>query len=173
MRLRARKARLSVSCNTAPQPCELVGAMTYRKYRALTASLSALALVLAASPSFAGPAAAPGGTSASTHPTFHPSVARSIRHHRGNQGGAFWPGVGDSFDGPWSGEPNAEIPPPASGDVHTTYTYDVPWDAVHRFPPVVTPSARAYVPECTAQTVTVPRQDGSGETENVNIMRCY
>jgi hypothetical protein len=147
--------------------------MTYRNYRALTAPLSAVALILAANPSFAGSAAAPAGTPASMHRTLRPSVVRSVGHHRGNHGGAFWPGVGDSFDGPWSSEPNADIPPPASGDIHTTYTYDVPWDAVHRFPPAVTPSTRAYVPECTAQTVTVPRQDGSGETANVNIMRCY
>jgi hypothetical protein len=62
---------------------------------------------------------------------------------------------------------------PTSGDVHYTYTYDIPWDAVHRFPPNVIPSARPYVPDCTAQTVTVPKREGTAQTANINIMRCY
>jgi hypothetical protein len=149
--------------------------MTYKMYRALIAPLSAAALVLAANGTFGSPAAAPGARFASMHPTFRP-VARSLHHRRRNDGGAFWPGVGDSFYGPSYDEPNMDVTPPAppaSSDIHTTYTYDVPWDAVHRFPPAVTPSARPYVPECTAQTVTVPRYDGAEQTANVNIMRCY
>src|SRR5664280_784056 len=59
-----------------------------------------------------------------------------------------------------------------SGYFHYTYTYDVPWDAVHRYPPVVSPSepvVRPYVPGCPAQTVTVPMGDGKEQT--VTIVR--
>ena len=60
---------------------------------------------------------------------------------------------------------------PASSDVRYTYTYDVPWDWAHRYPPAVVPSDRAYVTECPEQTVTVRGKGGSEQT--VNIMRCY
>jgi hypothetical protein len=145
--------------------------MTFRMHRALIAPLSVAALVLAANPSFGGSRVPHGASFASAHPAFHPFAARSLRHHRRSNVGAFWPG--DPFYEP-NGEPNVDVtPPPASGDVHYTYTYDVPWDAVHRFPPNVTPSARPYVQECTGHTVTVPRREGSDQTANVNIMRCY
>jgi hypothetical protein len=52
-----------------------------------------------------------------------------------------------------------------------TYTYDVPWDWAHRYPPAVLPSERAYVPECPQQTVTVLGKGGREQT--VNIIRCY
>ncbi len=107
-----------------------------------------------------------------------PGVGRSFGRHRGrnNVGAFFWPGFGDwgDYDGSTPGGYGADVPPPqASGDVHYTYTYDVPWDQIHRFPPNVTPSARPYIPDCTAQTVTVPRREGGEATESVNIMRCY
>jgi hypothetical protein len=37
----------------------------------------------------------------------------------------------------------------------------------------VIPSARPYVPDCTAQTVTVPKHEGTVQTANINIIRCY
>src|SRR5436190_14586136 len=101
--------------------------MTYRMYGVFIASLGVAALILATNETFGGSGAAPG---ASVHPTSHPSLARSLPHHRRNHVGAIWPGAGDLY-GPWNGEPSMDAPPPAppaSGDVHYTYTYDVPWD---------------------------------------------
>ena len=141
-------------------------------YRVFFASCGAVALMLVANNgTFARSGAAARGGFAAAHPNYHPFGAQSFRHRRGNFGGAFWPGVGDYSYGPWNGEAPAEMAPPASGDIHYTYTYDVPWDWAHRFPPAVTPSDRPYVPSCPSETVTVPARDGSEQT--VNIMRCY
>ena len=149
--------------------------MTYRKYGAFIASLGGLALILAGNATFAASGAAHGGGHAfAAHPMFRPSLARSFRHHRGTNVGAFWPGEGDWVDGSSVGQPGVDaVPPSPSGDVHYTYTYDVPWDQIHRFPPNVIPSARPYVPDCTAQTVTVPKHGGTAQTTNINIIRCY
>jgi hypothetical protein len=138
-------------------------------YGALIASLSAVALVFVADPTFARPGAAARGGSASIHSVSHRSVAfRSFRHARRNRAGGFWPG-GGFFDEPSSGEPILDATQPASRD--TRYTYDVPWDWAHRYPPAVAPSDRAYVPACSAEPVTVPGRDGGEST--INIMRCY
>jgi hypothetical protein len=148
--------------------------MTYPVSRTLIASLSGLVLLLATGETFAaGPAGAAHGGAMTAHPAFRPGVGRSFGHHRGRNG-AFWPGYvyGDGYYGSAPVEPGADVAPPASGDVHYTYTYDVPWDQVHRFPPNVVPSDRPYVQECTTQTVTVPRRGGA-QTSDVNIMRCY
>ena len=144
--------------------------MTYRKYGVLVAPLSAVALLLAANETFAR-SGAPRGGFTSTHSVSHPSVAQSFRHHRRNDGGTFWPADGAYDYGPSNGEPTVEGTPPASGDIHTTYTYDVPWDWAHRYPPAVTPSDRPYVPSCPTETVTVPGHDGTEKT--VNVTRCY
>ena len=149
----------------------LVRAMTYRMYGALIASLSVIALMLAANETFARSGAARGGGVASTHSISRPSIAHSFRHHRRNNvGGFFWPGD-EGFYGPSNGEPMVDVTQPASGDIRYTNTYDVPWDWAHRFPPAVAPSERPYVPSCPAETVTVPGQDGKEQT--VSIMRCY
>ena len=145
--------------------------MTYRMYGAFIASLSAVAFMLAATETFARSGAAHGGGFTPTHSTFHPRVAQSLRHHRRNDGGTFWPADGAYDYGPSNGEPVVEGTPPASGDIHTTYTYDVPWDWAHRYPPAVTPSDRPYVPSCPTEAVTVPGRDGTEKT--VNITRCY
>jgi hypothetical protein len=147
--------------------------MMYRRHVAFVASFSVVALILATNETLGGSRAAPGGGVASAHPTFRPSVGRPLHHHRGHNLGAFWPGADGFFYGPSSsyGDPNLDVMPPASGDVR--YTDDVPWDAVHRFPPAVAPSDRPYVQECTTQTVTVPRRDGEEQTANVNVLRCY
>jgi len=145
--------------------------MTYRMYGAFIASLSAVAFMLSANQTFARSGAAHGGGFTPTHSTFHPHVAQSFRHHRRNDGGTFWPADGAYDYGPSNGEPTVEGTPPASGDIHTTYTYDVPWDWAHRYPPAVTPSDRPYVPSCPTEAVTVPGRDGTEKT--VNVTRCY
>jgi hypothetical protein len=168
MRLRAPKARpkRALECSVT---YEWVRAMTYRLYGAFIASLGVVALILAANETFAG-SGLPHSGGLSAHPTSHRPFARSFRHHRGNNVGAFWPG--DVFDGPSNVEPMLDVtPPPTSGDIHYTNTYDVPWDWAHRFPPAVIPSERAYVPQCTEQSVTVPSRGGKEQT--VDIMRCY
>jgi hypothetical protein len=137
-------------------------------YGALVASLGVVALMLAANETFAGSGAAPRGGFTSAHPLSHPSVARSLRHHRRNNAGALWPAVGGFIDEPSSGGPLVDVP---QGDIHDSYRYDVPWDWAHRYPPVVTPSERPYVPSCPAENVTVPGHDGKEQT--VSIMRCY
>ena len=85
--------------------------------------------------------------------------------------GPFLPGAGGFFYDPSTGEPVVEVPPPASNDIHYTYTYDVPWDWAHRYPPAVVPSDRPYVSSCPAETVTVRGHDGREQT--INVMRCY
>ena len=72
---------------------------------------------------------------------------------------------------PSTGEPIIDATQPPSGDVRYTYTYDVPWDWAHRYPPNVIPSDRPYVSSCPAETVVVPGR-GGGE-QSVTVMRCY
>jgi hypothetical protein len=120
--------------------------MTYRT--TLIASLSAVALVLAAGETFANPAGAPGGPAAAhggpgashggrgaaparpAFPTF-----RSIHpHHRGV--GSFYPAGGYYYGPPATiDEPVAVAPPlKQSDDLRYTCVYDIPWDYVHRCP---------------------------------------
>jgi len=135
---------------------------------ALIASLGVVAFVLAPNEAFARSGGARGAF-ASTHPISRPTAAHAFRHHRGNN--VFWPGIGGDYYGP-DVAPVGEVPgPPTSSDVHYTYTYDVPWDWAHRFPPAVAPSDRPYVPGCSAEAVTVPGHDGQEQT--VNVTRCY
>jgi hypothetical protein len=143
--------------------------MTYRMHGALVASLSLVALSFAGNETFARSGAAPGAAHA--RGPVPPSVAASLRHHRGNRARAFWPGGGGFFYDPSMGQAPVDFAQPAPRDMHYTYTYDVPWDWAHRYPPAVIPSARAYVPECPEQTVTVAGKGGKQQT--VNIIRCY
>jgi hypothetical protein len=138
-------------------------------YGALIASLSAVTLTLAANEALARSGTAPRSGFSSTHAVSHRSVAGSLRHHRRGYGGTFWPG--GEFYGPSDGEPVAEAAPGASGDIHYTYTRDVPWDWAHRYPPNVAPSERPYVPGCPTETATVPGRGGREQT--VNITRCF
>jgi hypothetical protein len=148
---------------------ELVRAMTYRTYGALIASLGAAALIMATTATFAGPAVARGGGLSAPRSMSHPP-GQSFRHHGGrNRLDGFWPGDG-FYDQPSYGEPLAAVTPP-SGDIHTTYTYDVPWDWAHRYPPAVVPSDHPYVTSCPAESVTVPGRNGAEQT--INVMRCY
>jgi hypothetical protein len=153
---------------------ELVRVMTYRTYGALVASVSAIALVFAASEASARPGGgAPGrGGIGMVRPAPHGLHGLHGFRHRGrNDGGFFWPGYGDDDYGAYGayGSTGAPITAPLSGppEVRYTTTQDVPWDWAHRFPPNVTPSDRPYVPSCGAESVDV----GGGKT--VNVFRCY
>ena len=147
----------------------LVRAMTSKMFGALVASLSVVALLLGANETFARSGAARSGVFNPAHSTPHPQAA--FRHHRRNNAAILWPGVAGYDYAPSNGEPLVDVTPPTSGDVHYTYTQDVPWDWAHRYPPAVTPSERAYVPSCPAENVTVPGRDGREQT--ISVMRCY
>jgi len=142
--------------------------MSYRVSRSLVASLSLVALALVTNKTYAASGAM--GAFAAPHPMPHAPAHPIFRHQRRNAVGVFWPPYADfSYASP-SVEPVTPYAPPLSGDVHYTYTYDVPWDWAHRYPPAVTPSARPYVPGCTSEPVTVP---GNGGQQTVNVIRCY
>ena len=141
--------------------------MTQKMYGALVASLGAVALMLAANETLAG--SGPRGAFASPHPMFRPSVSPVFRHHRRNGVAPFWPATGGTFYGPSDGAPVVDGTQPVSGNLHYTYSYDVPWDWTHRYP-LTLPSDRPYVPSCSTEPVTVPGRNGE---QVVNVMRCY
>jgi hypothetical protein len=140
-------------------------------YAAFVAFLGVAALMLAANEAFGRSAAAPRGEFISVHSSPHPSLTQSFGHHRRNNAGTLWPAAGGFFYGPSNGEPTADVTQPISGDLHYTYTYNVPWDWAHRYPPAVAPSERAYAPSCPAETVMVAGHDGKEQA--VTIVRCY
>ncbi|MGC0326492.1 hypothetical protein ABIG06_007121 [Bradyrhizobium sp. USDA 326] len=149
--------------------------MIARSHGALLASLSAAALLLTASDGSAGPAvAAAPGVAAAAAPSAgtRAPIAPGARFHRRSAPWVYWPGGGGFFyDGAGTSQPFVDAGQPLSSDVRYTYTYDVPWDWTHRYPPNVVPSNRPYVPSCPTEQVTVPGRGGSEHT--VNIMRCY
>lgn len=101
----------------------------------------------------------------------HSPHTRSHRHHRRDDIGTFFPAV-DGFYYEPSGAPLGDFAQPIQGDIRNTQAYDIPWDWAHRYPPIVTPSDRPYVPSCPTQNVTVPGgHDGTEQT--VSITRCY
>jgi hypothetical protein len=137
--------------------------------KAFIASLGALALTFAASETFARSGGAPGAGAAAAR-AMPPVAAHAFRQHRRNFIG---PAVVGGYYYGADGTPLTDAPPsqPASNDVRYTYTYDVPWDWAHRYPPNVVPSDRPYISSCGAETVTVPGRGGREQT--VNITRCY
>jgi hypothetical protein len=148
--------------------------MMSRSYGALLASLSAAALLLSSSDSFSRPGGVAAHGLAAAPPTaaMRPPIAPGARFRGRNTPWVYWPGGGGFFyDGAGYGQPFADAGQPLSNDVRYTYTYDVPWDWTHRFPPNVVPSDRPYVPSCPTEQVTVPGRGGGEHT--VNIMRCY
>ena len=146
--------------------------MTYRMYGALIASLTVVVLMLAANETFARSGATHHGGLTSRHLTARHSFLRSPRHHRRNDVGIFWPGVGDFSYGPSNGEPLLDGAPPIPGDIRNTQAFDIPWDWAHRYPPAVAPSERPYVQSCSTETVSVPGGH-DGKDQAVNVMRCY
>jgi hypothetical protein len=131
---------------------------------ALIASLSALALVLATSETFAASRSARGAFASAHRPGAH-----SFRHDRRPQSAVGWYGDDGVYYGP-NGEAALDGTPPVPG-IHYSNTNEIPWDWAHRYPPAVLPSDRPYVSMCGAETVTVP--DGRGGNGQVNIVRCY
>lgn len=144
--------------------------MTSRFFGAILASVGAVALTFAADQAFARSGGAPHGAVTTGAAVAHPHLAPMGRH-RGRGAWNLWPGGGGFFYGPSTSEPLADFVQPLPNDIRYTYTYDVPWDWVHRYPPNVVPSDRPYVPSCPSETVTVPGRGGAEHT--VNIMRCY
>jgi hypothetical protein len=138
--------------------------MTYTKFGALVASVGVIAFALASHEASAGTSR---GGAAPAHPLARPFTAHAFRHRHG---GVFLPGFGGDFYGA-DGTPVTGVTPPASSDVHYTYTYEAPWDWAHRNPPNVAPSDRPYVPGCTSEPVKVPGRNG-GEYV-VNVTRCF
>ena len=150
----------------------------HRMYAAAFIASLGVALILVPDQSFGRSGAAPGGKSASAHSTSHSSAMRPKGHvnfsslqdrRQRNTGWAFWPTAGgfygiDQSLQPSIVEPNIDDTRSISQQV--TYTYDVPWDAVHRYPRVY-----EYPAGCRSQSETVPRSDG--KKQSVNIVRCY
>lgn len=152
--------------------------MISRSYGALLASLSAAALLLSPSDSVARPGGAPQGMMtaaappAAARPPIAPAARFRGRNHGFNNPWVYWPGGGGFFyDSATYSEAFAGAGQPITNDVRYTYTYDVPWDWAHRFPPNVVPSDRPYVSSCPTEHVIVPGRGGAEHT--VNIMRCY
>jgi hypothetical protein len=154
--------------------------MMYKVRAAFVMSIS-VALALASNQALGqSVGAARGGSAASTHSTFHPSLTRSPHHRIARNGRVFFPTNGGFFFGPSNGVPNVELAQPAgsiSGDFNYTYKYDFPWDWAHRYPPSLFASPPeppappvAYQPGCAAQSVTVPGADGKDQT--INMVRC-
>jgi hypothetical protein len=147
--------------------------MRVGKFAKLTAAAGALTLVLAADDAAArtGGGGGRGGVVAArpmVRPITRPIGAHAFRNHRG-----FFPGAGGFYYGP-DGTPMTDIAPSSantSSDVRYTYTYDVPWDWAHRYPPNVVPSDRPYVSSCTPEAVRVPGRNGGEQT--VTVTRCY
>lgn len=134
----------------------------------LIASLSAAALLLSAGETFAK-----GGKGGAAVPFVKPGIgAKPFAHHHHRRGffGGLWPAGGFYYDGAPFGEPMVDAGLPRSTDINYTYKQDVPWDWVHRLPPMVNPSDRAYVSTCQNEPVTVPGNSGE---QTVNVMRCY
>jgi len=152
----------------------MVGVMASTAYRAGIATFGTLALALSANVAFAeagaGNHAAMASAPSIARPNSHPFAARPLRHHPRNNVGGFWPPFADTVY-ETNRAPVLEYPPQTSADIRYTYTYDVPWDWVHRFPPNVVPSDRPYVPNCSAEVVTVPGRGGADHA--VNVTRCY
>lgn len=152
----------------------MVDVMASTAYRTVVASFGAVALVLSVNAASAEAGAGNRGAIASApsivSPTTHPFAARPLRHRHRNNVGTFWPAFADTrYE--TNGRPALEYTPQTSADIHYTYTYDVPWDWAHRYPPNVVPSDRPYTPSCSDEAVTVP--GGGGRDHTVNITRCY
>src|ERR1700721_1843089 len=97
-----------------PSNNELVRAMTYRVYPAFIAFLGAIAVLLAATETFARSGSASHRAFASARPGSHSPFARPLLHHRRNNTGTVWPAVEDGFYGSSDGQTPAEVTQPTS-----------------------------------------------------------
>lgn len=127
-------------------------------------------LAFASNQAFGEAWAGHGGVSGSKHSPFH----RSHHHNRRNLG-AFLPTTGGFFWGPPNSGLNVEAYSPPVVDYRFTCTYDIPWDWVHRCPPLAGPPEPPLVPvvrapSCVPQAVTVPGADGKDQT--ITMVRC-
>jgi hypothetical protein len=111
------------------------------------------------------------------HHNFFPHQHRIFPHHHNRRNlGTFFPAVGGFFGEPFNSQPNLNLDVRQTiTDGIYTCTYDIPWDWVHRCPPIVNPpvpppSPVAFRPGCTGQTVTVPGSDGKDQT--ITMLRC-
>jgi len=138
-----------------------------KMYGAFIASLSVVALMLAANEAVARSGGGHNGGFTSTRSGSRAPAA--FHHHRRNNVGGFWAGAGGFYSEPANGEPIVDAT--QSRDTRYTYTYDVPWDWAHRYPPAVVPSDRPYVSSCPTESVTVTGRGGVEKT--VNVIRCY
>ena len=132
---------------------------------ALLTSVS-VALTLASNQAFGQSKTSHGGSSASHRVFPHHHNQRHIR--------TFFPAAGGFFGGSFDGLPNANVYSPTSDEPRLTCTYEIPWDWVHRCPPVAAPPEPPLLPlrapSCASQAVTVPWADGNDRT--VSIVRC-
>src|SRR4051794_1364401 len=105
--------------------------MTGRMHQALIASLSALALMVAAGETFARSEIAPGGGFSSARPIPHASRVPSFRHHPRHNIGTYWPGAGGYYYGALNDDPSADpladVTQPMPRDIRFSYTDEVPW----------------------------------------------
>jgi hypothetical protein len=128
-----------------------------------------VAITLASNQAFGDVRPAHGGNPHSMHSPRH-----RVAPHRNI--GTFFPAIGGFFGGPFNGQPNLNLDVRQTiTDGIYTCTYDIPWDWVHRCPPIVAspvppPPPVAFRPGCAGQTVAVPGADGKDQT--VNILRC-
>jgi len=113
-----------------------------------------------------------GGISGAKHSPFNRS--HHNHHHRRNLG-AFLPTTGGFFWGPQNSGVTVDSYAAPVADYRFTCTYDIPWDWVHRCPPLAGPPETplipvARVPACVPQAVTVPGADGKDQT--ITMVRC-
>jgi hypothetical protein len=92
--------------------------MTHRMCRTFIASLSAVALVLAASAALANPGVTHVGGVAPPHPASPPPAGRPMHHQRGTRG--FGPIVDGYFYGPSYDAPMADVTPSRSSTISIT-----------------------------------------------------
>jgi|SRR5262245_43687 len=142
--------------------------MTSRVYTAFITFLG-VAITLASNQAFGQlSAAAPSG------PPAMPSARHNVAPHRNI--GTFFPAAGGVFGGPFNSQPNLNLDVRQTiTDGIYTCTYDIPWDWVHRCPPIVSapvppPPPVVLAPGCRPQAVTAPGPDGKDQT--ITMVRC-
>jgi hypothetical protein len=140
------------------------------KVAAVFAMFLSASLSLAFNQAFAQSGPAHHSANFAKHSPHHRFPHHDHRRSKGLFGG-FW-GVPDYEFGM---DADAPTHPPTVYEPRYTCTYDIPWDWVHRCPPVAAyPEAPSEPvvrgPGCVRQVVTVPGADGKDQT--INMVRC-